>query len=408
MTDSSTQNSDRKLIRLIGIGFVSRFFVNTAAQLFNPFMTMIAAGLGVSVVTLGRLVSLRSAMGLFAPLFGSLADRYGHRRFLRLGALTASIGLLLLAVGGSVPLIALGMVIMGLGLGIFAPLFQAYLSAFLPYHRRARVLGIVEYSWALAGIIGLFVAGQLIEIFSWRAPFIVLGVGLLLAWLALGTFPRPEPPAPPDTTAPQASLLSRSVSFINLGRGAGSAWGAIMAHGFNFFAMVHILIIHGAWLAEEYGLEAGSLGTIALIAGLVDWSASILVSLISDRLGKRRSLLIGTGGAVIGYAVLPFLNQSLFLAVFSIVLPRFFFEFSVVSNIALLSEQVPSQRGKTLTLAMAVSLIGVTIANWTGPWAYVNYGVMGLGPVSMVAALCALAIVVLGVQETPPPPAPLN
>jgi MFS family permease len=168
------------LPRLIGMSMVTRLLVDTSVQIFAPFLTIIAAGLGTDAVTLGRLISLRSAVGLVAPLFGALADRLGYRRIIRLTLLIAVAGLFLTGGSSNVGLTTLGMVLTGVGLASVVPPLQAYLSAQLPPSHHARGLAIVEYAWALAGIVGLFLAGQLIAATSWRAPFFALGGGLLL------------------------------------------------------------------------------------------------------------------------------------------------------------------------------------------------------------------------------------
>ena len=69
--------------RLIGVSMTGKLLVDIGAQIFNPFLPVIAAGLGMSVVELGRLVGLRSAMGVFAPVSGALADRHGYRPVIR-------------------------------------------------------------------------------------------------------------------------------------------------------------------------------------------------------------------------------------------------------------------------------------------------------------------------------------
>jgi predicted MFS family arabinose efflux permease len=380
----------------------TRLLVDTGTQIFLPFLSIIAAGLGVSVVTLGRLVSLRSAVGLSSPLFGVLADRMGYRPVMRFTLLLLALGSLLVGASPNVGVAAAGVVLMGLGSASFVPTLWAYLSARLPYARRAQGLGIVEYAWALAGIVGLFLAGQLIAVAGWRAPFFVLSAGLLVAWAIFGTLPAARKDAPPHTAEPLGDWREwprRARAFFKLGSSSRSAWSAVLATGLNFFAAMHVLIMYGGWLHREYGLGPAQLGTVALLAGLADLCGSGLVSLVSDRLGKRRSVLLGTSGALLAYLLLPFLNTSVAAAVASIVLARFCFEFTIVSNIPLLSEQVPVQRGKVLTLSVASGLIGNTLAGLTGPWAYTRYGVWGLGPVAALVAASALAVVARFVRE---------
>ena len=126
---------------------------------------------------MGRLVALRSAMGLFSPLFGAAADRHSYRRVLQLGLLSGAAGMTIVGLSSSVWMAVPGMILSGLCFAAFVPTLQAYVSARLPYSRRARGLGILEYSWAITGIFGLYLMGQLIEATSWRAPFFVLGAG---------------------------------------------------------------------------------------------------------------------------------------------------------------------------------------------------------------------------------------
>jgi MFS family permease len=95
------------------------------------------------------------------------------------------------------------------------------------------------------------------------------------------------------------------------------------------------------------------------------------------------------------------MNRSLALAVTGIAIPRIFFEFAVVSNIALMSEQSPAHRGKIMSMSMAFGLIGGTIASATGPWIYYTWGVTGLGLTSFVALLPVLLILLFAVKERP-------
>jgi predicted MFS family arabinose efflux permease len=85
--------------------------------------------------------------------------------------------------------------------------------------------------------------------------------------------------------------------------------------------------------------------------------------------------------------------------VISLILVRFSFEVGIVSTIPLMSEQVPEQRGKVLTLGAVVNLLAATLVGFTGPWAYTQLGVWGLGPVSAIAIFCSLLVLWRWVKE---------
>ena len=70
---------------------------------------------------------------------------------------------------------------------------------------------------------------------------------------------------------------------------------------------------------------------------------------------------------------------------------------SVFSRAPLLSEQAQSQRGQVMMLGAASTMLGATLAGFTGPWLVVNAGVAALAWTSAVAV--ALVVVVGFVRE---------
>lgn len=387
---------------LMAISIVTRLMVDSSVQMFNPYLPIFAAGLGTTVVVMGRLVSARSAMGIFSPFFGTYADRYGYRQVMRGGLIAAGLGLALVGLSPNVPVAVAGMILMGLGLSAFVPTLQAYLSARLPYHQRARGIGILEYSWALTGIVGLSLIGLLIAATNWRAPFFLLAAGILIMSWVFGMLPSAREDGSPAPAAPAQARpvgFERIVDFFRLGENAASTYSLIASSTATFFASMLIMIVYGAWLADQYGLGPRQLGSVALVFGVFDLTASVSVSLFTDRIGKRRSVIWGTAGSLFGYLLIPWLNVGLVPAVLSTALARGFFEFAVVSNIPLLSEQVPAMRGKVMTLGAAAGLIASTVAAFVAPALYTVTGIAGVAALSAGSAAVALLLVWTRVQD---------
>lgn len=404
--EEEVRSKPRPLIsmpRLLAIGLSTRTVVDTSVQIFGPFLELIARGMGISIVTLGWLNSLRNMMGLAIPFVGVLADRIGYRAVMRISLWMGGGGLLLFAIGQQLWVYALGMIVMGLGLLSFVPVFQAYLSARVPYNRRAQALGIVEYGWALAGIVGLSLSGLLIQEFGWRAPFLMLGTVVLLVSFLFGALPSAaeqrlaEGPRVQSTV--EGNPWQRLVGFLRLASNNRSTWSALFATGLNAFATSHVGIVYGSWLNREYGLSAVELGSVALLFGIIDLIGSVLVSLLADRLGKYRTLLTSTCAVFLAYALLPILNATLVQALAGLVWVRFTFEIAMVSSISLLSEQVPQQRARVMTLMAACITVAVAFSSITGPYAYSRWGVLGLSVGSATAALVAALLLALWVRE---------
>ncbi len=392
---------------LMTAGVLTRLLVNTGSQLFNPFLTLIATGLGTDVVTLGQILAARNATALLSPFFGNLADRWGYRATMRLELAIGIVGLLLLGSATNLWVATVGAVVMGLGFFAFVPTLRAYLAELLPYHKRARGFGILEYSWALSGIVGLFLMGQLIAVAGWRAPFFVLAAGLLLAWVAYGELPptaraQAQAPAVRQPWTPVAILRRCShqlATLVSLDGNHRSTWATIIGGTFASFGLLHIAIAYGAWLAAEYALGAPQLGTVALIIGCADLCGSVGASLIADRVGKRRSVLISWSGAALVAFGLPWFNTDLTWAIVALVLLRITSEYGIISHMSLVSGQSATQRGKVMTLAFAVGRIGGILASFTGPAAYTTFGVRGLGPFAAVALGLAVLLMFIGTDE---------
>ncbi len=395
---------NQRITYLLILGISAKLLIDTTIQLFNPYLTMIAAGVGISAVSMGGLVALRGLMGLSAPAIGTIADRVGYKKVMQVSLFLSGLGMMLSGFSENVIFFAVGMILTGIGQAGYTPNLHAYLSSRLPYEKRARGIGIVEYAWALAGIGGLFLVGFLIEEFSWRTPFKLFGALLIFAAFIYSTLPGNHSDKKnqlPDRKAAKLNIpLHRRIHrFLDLGPNARSAWGTIIIQGLNLFAIMHVMIIHGGWLEKEYGLSPTNLGSIAVIFGVADLIASIYVSIAVDRIGKKKSVAIGVAGMIVGYILMPFLNTGLYLAVFGLIIPRIFFEFATVSNLALISEQVPEQRGKVLSLSTTFGLIGITIASALGPITYYSTGVTGLAAVSFFAGLISFIIVILIVKD---------
>ncbi|MCS6828224.1 MAG: MFS transporter [Caldilinea sp.] len=390
--------------RLIGVSMAAKLLVDIGTQIFNPFLPVIAAGLGMSVVELGRLVGLRSAMGVCAPVSGALADRYGYRPVIQSALWMSAAGFFLLGASSARWMVVLGMVLSGLGIGAFVPNLQAFVSSRLSYALRARGLGMIEYSWALTGILGLSLIGLLMAVTNWRVPFFLLAAGMIAMSFVFGAMPaarHPRSSAVGSDEQRAGGWLRKILGVLAIPSNRRSTYATIMAGALSYFAAMQVMIAHGAWLAQEYGLDAAALGLVAFVFGWFDLAASVAVSLFTDRIGKKRSVLIGVLGSLVGYLFMPFLNVGVIPAVAIIGIARMFFEFNIVSHFPLLSEQAPLHRGQTMTLGAAVSLVGATVAGFTGPWLLVHAGVTALAWSSAAIVTLSLAIVLFLVQERP-------
>jgi predicted MFS family arabinose efflux permease len=116
------------------------------------------------------------------------------------------------------------------------------------------------------------------------------------------------------------------------------------------------------------------------------------VALLSDRMGKRRSALIGLTGTAAAYLLLPRLPHQLPFAVAGIAFLVLSFEFTIVVLIPLVSGMSAKARGTLMALNTATIAVGRII----GPvLAVALYRPGDLSRNSLVAAFITFVLIVL-------------
>ncbi|MEM7030772.1 MAG: MFS transporter, partial [Chloroflexota bacterium] len=292
-------------ISVLSLIFFIRFVNNVGVRIVYPFVPQLASGLGLTMVGVSWLLSIRSLVGVVGPVFGVWADRYGQREILAFSLIGHGLGLMWLTfVQGWTAI--LPFILIGISIAVLIPTLQAYVSNIVPYHRRGRSLAAVEFTWALAGIIGLPVAGIMMDRLGWRMPFWLLSVlcliGGLLIWFRL--------PSELDiqTGQPDAKKVTKSFNFFQLCK-RPNVLASIGVALCNSLALSCFLTTWGVWLNQAFTFEATALGFVATAISVAELGGSGLSSLFIDRVGKRRGSMIGVLGVLGLFLLLPQVSQ---------------------------------------------------------------------------------------------------
>ena len=162
--------------RLVTVAMVFSVFTGFAFVL--PFLPLFVRELGVeeperAALWAGVLIGVAPLLaGLLAPVWGRLADRYGHKG-IAVKALVAYVILLVLCalVTRVEQLLALRM---GIGLfGGIGPLGMAMATAQSPRGETGRAVGLVQAAQILSAAIGPFAGGMLADTIGIRRTFLV-------------------------------------------------------------------------------------------------------------------------------------------------------------------------------------------------------------------------------------------
>jgi predicted MFS family arabinose efflux permease len=352
----------------------------------------LARGLDLSLAAASGLVTVRFVAGLAAPFIGPWADRQPRRRTMEIGLVLLVLATLLLVGSRNFGLAAVAFVLFGLSKVFYDPAVHAYLGELVPYNRRARAIGAVEFSWSSAWLIGVPATGLLTERFGWRLPWILLAA---LGVLSLGLTHARLPPGHP--TAPHSSQQTPIRSLVHRWRDLlrrPQVIALLLTSLLLTMGMEMPFIVYGAWLEDAFGLSLSTLGLASIVVGLAEASAELGTTMLTDRLGKKRSVFFGLLGLTVSLLLLPGLaGLGLVAALAGVVLVVLAFEFTIVSLLPLVTEMAPDARASLLSLNVTAFSLGRMVGAIAGGWLWawqpeqIAYQAMAGGACALLAAI---------------------
>ena len=229
-------------------------------------------------------VSVTAYLLPFAVLMlvsGTLGERWGRQRTVRLAYVVYVVASLLCAVAPTLTLFLAARGLQGIANAFTTPLLYAALAGGVPPERLGRALGWFGSLQAAGQTSAPLVGGLAAEV-DWRWAFVAsAAVSLALAVVGI---PASAP------VQPAALRTAWRVDVLRAGIVAAVGWGFLA--GLNFLVALR--------LEDAFGLSAGPRGVVLTGLGIVGLLTARLVGSGVDRLGARRCVQLGSGlGALV-------------------------------------------------------------------------------------------------------------
>lgn len=368
--------------------------INISLRAVYPFAPALARGLGISTLQLTDLIALRNFTGILSPLFGPMSERFGRRLIIVAGALLFAGASFSVGIWPTVGVFAAMLILTALAKVIFDPATYGLLGDTVPYQRRGRYTGFLELSWAGGMFIGAPLTGLLLGLYGWTMPFVFLGGFTLLGsgvlWLVL-------PEKAVVTGMPRFSMNGGWASV----RRAPIVWAVVAFVFTTSLASELVLINIGVWLESRFASPIaavgelvfgsrlaflGGIGVVTMVIGVGDAVGEVFILLFSDRIGKRRLVLIS--GIVLGgiFLSLAALADYFWAAMGIVLLLFFFYEVTYVTGLPLFIERLPQARA----VMHAMVLAGTATGRLTGGW--VGSRLWAMGGIELIALTAAVVI----------------
>ncbi|MGT2926913.1 MFS transporter [Streptococcus cuniculipharyngis] len=368
---------------------VSTFAVTPAL----PQMIKHFAQLGISATQVENLITITSFAIMISLLLNGLVVRWLSER-----AIIVT-GLLLMAIGGSMPLIFsqfslvfLARILLGLGIGLINARAINIISHFFTGKERLQMMGLrgsaeVLGSASLTGLVGLLIG------FGWQAAFAVYLFALLILLLFLLFVPKEglehqdSQSLDPNQARPKLNKklwkLGLSLAFL--------AFFVINVNTFLIIRIPQIIIDKGIGTAQEASYILSLMQLMGILAG----------TLFSQLFSRLQSWLLVLAYTFFGFSILGIaLADKLWLLGLTAMISGFFYSIILTLVFNQASDRIPSS---LLNTVMTIVLMGCNIGGATAAlvptYLETISPIMGaFGPYAFMCALISLWLMIKQVR----------
>ncbi|MFI4924046.1 MAG: MFS transporter [Vicinamibacteria bacterium] len=240
---------------------------------------------------------------------GVLADTVGPRKLLAGGSLVAGVGSLAFALAPTWGVAAVGRTLVGAGVSVAFIAILKLNAVWFESNRFATLNGVTMFAGNLGAVVAGLPLALVVAFASWRAVFVALGVLSLALAVASWWRVRDRPEAlgfAPVANAQREAVFDwrRALADVLANPLTWPTFVVNVGVGGSFLAFAGLWAV--PWLERSYGVTrvVAAEHTSLLLLGVA--IGAVLVGLVSDRLGDRRSVM---RVCTVGYALawLPWL-----------------------------------------------------------------------------------------------------
>ncbi|WP_316575052.1 MFS transporter [Nocardia canadensis] len=251
--------------------------VVASVSALNLAMPELAVDLSASTTSLTWIADAYTvALAALVLPVGALGDKFGRRDVLIGGTVVFAIGSAAAALADSTSMLIAWRAVMGIGAAMIMPGTLSTITAAFPADRRTHGVAIWSGFAAAGAILGMLLAGLLLEVWSWRSIFVASAVmavvGGLLA-LALAPNTRDEEGHPLDHFGAYTSAVAIGAFVYGIIEGSEAGWTsgpvvgsfAISAAALALYAVLGFRNKHALLDPRLFGIPGFRAGAVTVL-----------------------------------------------------------------------------------------------------------------------------------------------
>ena len=350
------------IVALMAFTFGALFFDRLALNFLIPFVT---EDLLLNNTQIGLLAGGLSLAWAFSSYFTTAWSETRNRNKLTFVAAVFVFAICSIGSGLAISFLTLliARVVMGFAEGPVIPLAQTFVERESTPSRLGLNVGILQAigSALFGSILAPVILVQIAESMGWRTAFYIAGIpGLILGLIAWYYIK-------PSTAESKAEQANTTLNFKELLQYHNMRWGILAAccvFGWWFATLPFI----ANYFVNTQGMSADQMGMTMGLLGVSGLLSSILIPGLSDKVGRKKALLIGiTIGLFFPFSVF-YLNGS------ALHVPAMFVTYFMMGTIPLVAAIIPSEavpdhlKAKAIGLTTAIAEVvgGVIIPGLAG------------------------------------------
>lgn len=332
--------------RPVFILFFTLMVVMLGFGIVIPILPFYVTQFGGGGSAMGSLMAIYGVMQfIFAPIWGSLSDRYGRKPILMVGVLGNAIAQILYGFSTQLWMLFAARALAGILSSATLPTAMAYIGDSTDQSERGGRMGIIGAAMGLGMVVGPGLGGWMAHL-SLSAPFF-LAAGLSLLALLIVFLLLPESHAP-GKVQPTTGKQSRLRLLFNALR---SPIGALFWMSFLIsFGLTNFEGIFGLYAELQFDFTPAQVGSVLTFIGLI--SAIVqgaLTGPATRRWGEVTIVRIASLSSAFGFIVMILAQDFL-----QVLLTSGFFVLSIAmlnpSLAALVSKRTTEEQGLTMGL----------------------------------------------------------
>jgi len=375
---------------IVGVGIVVTCVGFGAMLSLSVFLQPMTEAMGWSRTGIATAAMLNFlGMGLGAFLWGALSDRYGTRVVVLGGGALLGLGMVLASRATTLLQFQLLFgAIVGVASGSFYAPMTAVTTKWFTRHRSLAV-ALVSAGLSVGSTVMAPLARWMITAYDWRTAMLVIGD---LVWLVI--IPAAFLVRNPPSSAMGAEPVAAVGADLTIGR-------AVRTPQFAAIALTHFAccaahsgpIFHMVTHAIDRGVSTMAAATVLSVAGLASLSGKIVCGMFADRVGAKRTLVVGL--ALQAAAISLYLFTGGLASFYALALMFGFAYGGVMPLYAILVREYFGARimGTAFGAVSLAATLGMALGPWIGgrlydglgsyAWMFIGSAAIGLGAVAI-------------------------